>query len=512
MKRELFSYLLIFFVAFCTTAQVKNDTKYENPFGERGVNLPADLLAANKSVDLNGSAKTKDLVNATAVMIPKKMIQDNKLYGFSLRNKLMMKFRTLKFDENLQFLDKPTNAKCTGFLIAPDILVTAGHCAENVIDAQKYVWVFDYTNDLNYAANESFIRLDPSNIFEVSEVIKANYNEEESMDYSVIRLDRKSSRTPFRFRTSGSIRMNAPIATIGSPNGAPLKFEDNAVVVDNTPKNWFANSFKAFPGNSGSPVFSRNGLVEGIHVRGETVQGNDESLTLNYRLDDECDCVKKVDLKKSGLNMEAKAQKISTLPDSILKMAVYDNIAYALDNKLHDRLRLWAAYAWIFDDVHAEARGRFEWTAVKNNDADALKIILEKSPSTLYDNMGRNLLFYAMDNNNIEMLRVILQSEIEVAKPDKNGLDAIFYALKKDNAHMLKEILPFYKPVNRTDKSGNNLLHLSAKFRDLSLVQQLIHAGVNPDTKNLEGKRPEYYYSENEAIVEYLKKARKGKL
>ena len=512
MKNVKFTFLLIFFVSFYSSAQVKNDGIIENPFGELGNDLPTELFVKGKSMDLMGSAKINDLVRATAVMIPKKMIQDNQLYGFSLRNKLMMKYRTLKFDENLQFLDKPTNAKCTGFLIAPDILVTAGHCAENVIDAQKYVWVFDYTNDLNYATNESFIRLDPSNIFEVSDVIKAEYNEEEKEDYAIIRLDRKSPRTPFRFRTSGDIGMNTQIATIGSPNGSPLKYEYNAEVIDNSPEYWFKNSYKAFPGNSGSPVFNMNGTVEGIHTRGATAQGNDESITLQYRFDSECECVKKAELKNSGLNIEAQAHKISKVPDSILKMVIYDNIEYALVNNLNDRLRSWAAYSWIFGDDYTKERGRFEWAAVERNDAAALKIILENAPAALYDEKGRNQLFYAIDNDNLEMLRAILSNEIELFVPDKKGVDAMFYAMKKGNIPMIVELLPYYKVVNKTDKQGNNLLHLSAKLQDDSLVEQLILAGVDPEMKNLEGKRPEYYFKENEPIVEYLKKARKGKL
>lgn len=506
MNTMRFCLLISLFVVFCTSAQTKNNTKIENPFGEIGANISADRTNIHELPNIS------DLYRATAVMIPKRKIQDNKLYGFSLRNLLMMKFRTFKFDENLEFLDQPTGAKCSGFLIAPDMLVTAGHCVENIQEANKYVWVFDYTDELSNVPDESYIELDPAQIFEVSEVILSEYNDEEKVDYAFLRLDRKTSRTPFRFRTSGNAKINTKVATIGSPNGLPLKYDDKAKIVDYSSENWFKSNIDTFNGSSGSPVFNLNGFVEGIHVRGATTQMSDGSLASNYWFDEECDCLKKVESKNIGENIKAQAHKITVVPDSILKMAILENIEYSLENNLNDRLKSWASYSWIFDNKYTKDRGRFEWDALAKNDAAALNIILENSSSDLKDKRGRNLLFYAIDKENLDLLRVMLENDIKGSEQDKSGEDAMFYAMKNSSIPVIEELLPYYSPVNRKDKKGDNLLHLSARFQDFSLVKMLVEAGVTPAEENLAKKRPEYYFKENEPILKYLKNARKGKL
>src|SRR5690606_18271087 len=43
-----------------------------------------------------------------------------------------------------KFVRQQTGAKCTGFLIAPDIMVTAGHCISHESECQDFQWAFDY--------------------------------------------------------------------------------------------------------------------------------------------------------------------------------------------------------------------------------------------------------------------------------------------------------------------------------------------------------------------------------
>ena len=48
-----------------------------------------------------------------------------------------------KLCKNEKFLNQPSGANCTGFLIAEDKLLTAGHCVSFDSDCEEFYWVFD---------------------------------------------------------------------------------------------------------------------------------------------------------------------------------------------------------------------------------------------------------------------------------------------------------------------------------------------------------------------------------
>ena len=43
-----------------------------------------------------------------------------------------------------RFSDQPSAVSCSGFLVGPDLLVTAGHCIQTQKDCDDVSWVFDY--------------------------------------------------------------------------------------------------------------------------------------------------------------------------------------------------------------------------------------------------------------------------------------------------------------------------------------------------------------------------------
>lgn len=165
------------------------------------------------------------------------------------------------------FADQPTLSHCSGFLVGPDTMVSAGHCFKNRSDCTNSVWVFDYQMD-----NASSINLDMiqrNNVYQCSRIIKSRFSGGE--DYAIVKLKRKVvGRTPLKFRRSGKVSSRTKLVVIGSPSGLPLKVADGGTVLDNTGKYQFLTSLDTFKGNSGSPVFdSKTGLVEGILVSGK---------------------------------------------------------------------------------------------------------------------------------------------------------------------------------------------------------------------------------------------------
>jgi V8-like Glu-specific endopeptidase len=176
-----------------------------------------------------------------------------------------------------RFLDQVQLGTCSGFLIAPNKIMTAGHCMMSQEDCDNHKWVFDY--------KEGTEQISKKNIFSCQKIViqKFNYSTSEIVDYAVIELDRPvQNRKPLETRKFGLPFYNTPLVLIGHPLGLPMKIADGArVTLPNAHeredlfhsilmrKNYFTANLDAFAGNSGSPVFNQNtGKVEGIMIQG----------------------------------------------------------------------------------------------------------------------------------------------------------------------------------------------------------------------------------------------------
>ncbi|NNK83204.1 MAG: trypsin-like serine protease [Flavobacteriaceae bacterium] len=508
---------LLLFFAFCISvilnAQEKPDPEpLQYPFDEIGTESTRGVFGEDDRKEVSDAEGIADFVRATAVMIPKKNLKDNRVYGETLRELLTYQFGTNKFDPNVKFLDQPTCAYCTGFLIAPDVLVTAGHCIKTLEEAKDYVWIFDYTNELRHSTFFGYVEVNPKDIYEVKEILGAEYKNtnEGKVDYSVLRLDRQSERKPYRIRTSGKVSSWGNVTTIGSPTGLPLKVVDNSFVVDNTPKKWFKNSIDGFPGNSGGPVFDNLGFIEGIHVRG-AAEYNNGRYTSDYKYDESCDCVKTVEFTYTFGTAGSQAHRILEIPHNLLLSSLYENLEFAIRNHLPSRLDAWLIYPWIFDYQYTQDRGRLDLVASEANNLDALTKIRENSKVPLSGDLEINLLGNALGHNNLDMLDYLLA---EGLSPNFGKFSLLENSINrgKDAATLL--MLDYNANVNFVNNQNENLLHIAARKGNMNLVKILVEKGVSAKARNNNKKRPEdiakkYKYK---SIQKYLKKARRGKL
>ena len=168
-----------------------------------------------------------------------------------------------------KFADQLTAANCSGFLVGPDLLVTAGHCIRSQSDCQTYKWVFDFAVD---SEGKASFEVPSSNVYGCKEIIEQSLSRSTMDDYALIRLERNvTDREPLRVRTEGKVENGTPLVVIGHPTGLPTKVAAGAWVRSNGNGVYFQSNLDTFGGNSGSAVFdSETGLVEGILVRGET--------------------------------------------------------------------------------------------------------------------------------------------------------------------------------------------------------------------------------------------------
>ncbi|MCK5883619.1 MAG: trypsin-like peptidase domain-containing protein [Bacteriovoracaceae bacterium] len=195
--------------------------------------------------------------------------------------------------EGERFSSEPAPGQCTGFLVAPDLMLTASHCLRFESSIKDYKWLFDFGH---FSESDDLTRSVLGNTYSSIEIVERKVDLKSGLEYLLVRLDRKvKDRAPLEFRTSGTIGVGEPVVVIGSPSGLPLKVADNAYVREIKNEIYFTTNTDTFGGNSGSPVFNGiTGIVEGLLVRGDT----------DYRTDRELYCRRVVNCAMEECNGE----------------------------------------------------------------------------------------------------------------------------------------------------------------------------------------------------------------
>ncbi len=156
------------------------------------------------------------------------------------------------------FDDQPSLGACTGILVAPDLILTAGHCVESRAHCENLSWYFDYTLERTQG-----LRVELGEGSACAEVLERDRR----LDVALVRLRERQARAPQP--VSAESATPSQVFLLGHPLGLPLKTTGPAAVTMYADDDWRA-SIDAFEGNSGSPVFSMEGQLVGVFVSGET--------------------------------------------------------------------------------------------------------------------------------------------------------------------------------------------------------------------------------------------------
>lgn len=166
------------------------------------------------------------------------------------------------------FYDQVTAAFCSGSLIAPDILMTAGHCitSESSCQGTKFVFGFAVTEKGKMPTTVA-----TSDVYGCKKLL-GREQVNNGADWALIKLDRPvTGHAPLKLNLTGQIANKTPIVVIGHPAGLPTKIAGGSEVRDASRNGYFVANLDTYGGNSGSAVFNaKTGLIEGILVRGET--------------------------------------------------------------------------------------------------------------------------------------------------------------------------------------------------------------------------------------------------
>lgn len=221
------------------------------------------------------------------------------------------------------FADQFLAPSCSGFLIGPDTLVTAGHCYNAKVTpeqaCQRNYWVFGY--EMTSAKSNPTQKIPFANIYTCKEVIGSRWDKYN--DFAVIKLDRPViGRAPLRFRTSGKASNSAELVVIGHPSALPTKVASGGKIIDNSNPVIMVTSLDTFQGNSGSAVFdARSGLVEGILIQGKT-----DYVPSNPQDDQSCQVVNKCDANGKNCIFQSENEptgenvyRITNISESLVK-------------------------------------------------------------------------------------------------------------------------------------------------------------------------------------------------
>jgi V8-like Glu-specific endopeptidase len=224
------------------------------------------------------------LSDSTAVLVKKTDLVE--------KNSTVLKYDATTFAQSFNlckeepFRDQLSLGFCSGFLVAPDTMVTAGHCIRTEAACSNTAFVFGFNvKSVGAYPTETLA----SEVYYCSKLVKSVV-ETSGKDYAVVKLDRPVvGHNPLKLRQSGSLNVNDSVVVMGYPSGIPLKIAGGAKV-RSLQSGYFVANLDTYGGNSGSAVFNETtGEVEGILVRGETdfvINGN--CRVSNKCKDDEC--------------------------------------------------------------------------------------------------------------------------------------------------------------------------------------------------------------------------------
>lgn len=400
-----------------------------------GVLLVSSLVQArviygedNRVEVISSSPFQQKLAASTAVMMNARNLipKNNDSFEVSQKDTLRafisdLTSQNLKACKGERFLDQPNPGFCSGFLIAPDLLVTAGHCVEDVGACSDNKWVFDFKTDSRGKAGKN---IKSSDVYSCKSVISQTLSSPINLDYALIQLDRKvTGRGPLEINSTGEIKNFTRLMVIGSPMGLPTKVASGAWVRSNHHPHFFQANIDSFQGNSGSAVFNeKTGHVEGILVRGEQ----------DYTIDYGNSCIKSVKCTNESCRGED-VMKLTVIPEVSLQSVMNEA---ALKGDTETLRRVLKLGTWV--DFYGKDGQSALMKAALGGHAEALSLLLAAgADANLQDAEGNSSLHHlakSLSNKTRASLEILLGMGAKLELKNNKGETALDVARVNANS------------------------------------------------------------------------------
>jgi V8-like Glu-specific endopeptidase len=189
-----------------------------------------------------------------------------------------------------RFAEQRLAGECSGVLVAPDVVATAGHCikpgyvdeADPTRNRIRLVFGYRMSEGVAPMATMDFSK---DAVRDIEKVIKRQFNsadDNDFRDFALLQLKTPvpaSVAEPMRIGSDGDVLLMTRVGVIGYPYGLPLKYvllgQDNPDRPEKAKVSWtsdiaFSAPIDGFQGNSGSPLVlaAEPDKLVGIFVRG----------------------------------------------------------------------------------------------------------------------------------------------------------------------------------------------------------------------------------------------------
>jgi hypothetical protein len=340
----------------------------------------------------------------------------------------------LSFCEGERFINQPNPGTCSGFLIAPDLIVTAGHCVKDADFCTDYSWVFGFEYDIPSKTAGKDIK--ETDVYTCKRVISNALNMPLGLDYAVVQLDRKVlDREPLEISNENKIPDQTELFIIGSPSGLPFKVAGGAKVRTNTHPHFFSANLDSFQGNSGSGVFNANsGIIEGILVRGEQ----------DYVLNKEKGCVE----AKKCANNTCRGEDVTRLT-AIPEVGIQGALNRAAESgNIQNLEKLLSLNVWV--DFYSKDGQSALIKAVKARKVDSVEFLISKGADVnLQDSNGdTSLHLLASSSNSTELIEILLKNKARGDLKNNAGETALMKAISAKNTKAIKLLSSLVSQVN----------------------------------------------------------------
>lgn len=230
---------------------------------------PQVIYGRDTRIEVNRLAGARaELARATAGL----MAGNQQLAGqtITLQPKTLQQAFGLCADQ--RFAQQPVQAFCSAVLVAPDVVLTAGHCIKagdspRGAPLDEILVVFGFQM---LPSGKPRLRIAGRDVYAAKELVKRVENGDSQPDWALLRLDRPVvRRNPVPLAPDSTLVAGLPVYVIGHPSGLPMKFAKGATITTLQDRYLFAN-LDTFSGNSGSPVFdARSNRLVGVLDEGQ---------------------------------------------------------------------------------------------------------------------------------------------------------------------------------------------------------------------------------------------------
>lgn len=249
------------------------------------VSAVGSLDDLKKVCDFPATTKESKLINATAFLAPAGLVQ----YNVSSNTYSVTTVAFTKFPppdngpicpSSLFYGEDSVIAGRTGFLIAPNIIMTAPHVSGSSFNPQQFVVIFRHSQQTAGGAgctNFTWSSIPRADVYfpNSSTAVVNTLDASGRYDYAAFTLDRSViNRAPVKIRRSGTPRLGDVLISAGYPERTSERV-DSAVIYDGIgsttglpvfvtyPGNYLLANLNSFAGDSGSPVYnSSDDVVE----------------------------------------------------------------------------------------------------------------------------------------------------------------------------------------------------------------------------------------------------------